>query len=475
MTTTPSRSRTNWPLLTNALLGTFLSGAAIRIFNIAMPSVASSLGTDIAGVSWAVLSFQFSNIGLSLVFGRIGDIYGHHRVYLTGYLVMMVASFLCATSTTILQLTAFRMMQGIGASMIGAVGRAVAASAVPEERGGRAQGLMTTAFHAGFLLGPSIGGIIIDALSWRWTFFFLLPFSGLGIFLTLLNRRPPAPRARQSVDYLGASLLVTSATLLILLLDRRLAGLLSSRDQLGLGMLLAASFVGFLFWEKRTPSPILNLSLFKIRMFTFSTVSLLTMAINYSLASFLLPFYLQDILGLTPSLIGFMFIAAPVFTVALGPLSGYLSDRIGPRLPATIGAICLALSLFLGTVLEAGSHWSLPVLILAVSGIANGLFNPANSAGMLGAAPRQHMGLASGTLLLMFGLGNTLGISLANFLMTAAFRIHTGSSAANLTTADPKAFVAALNDTFLITTGICFIAIILSALRGERRPPPPGQ
>jgi MFS family permease len=287
--------------------------------------------------------------------------------------------------------------------------------------------------------------------------------------LTLLNRRPAAPRAPQSVDYLGASLLVTSATLLILLLDQRLASLLSSRDQLGLGLLLAASFAGFLFWEKRTPSPILHLSLFKIRMFTFSTVSLLVMAINYSLASFLLPFYLQDILGLTPSLIGFMFIAAPVFTVALGPLSGYLSDRIGPRLPATIGAMCLALSLFLGTILEPGSHWSLPVLILAVSGIANGLFNPANSAGLLGATPKQHMGLASSTLILMFGLGNTLGISLANFLMTAAFQIHSGSSGTNLTTADPKAFVAALNDTFLIATGICFVAIILSALRGEQR------
>jgi MFS family permease len=242
-----------------------------------------------------------------------------------------------------------------------------------------------------------------------------------------------------------------------------------------LGILLAASFSGFLLWEMRTPAPILNLSLFKIRMFTFSTVSLLIMAVNYSLASFLLPFYLQDILGLTPSLIGFMFVAAPVFTVALGPLSGYLSDRIGPRLPATTGAVCLAISLFLGTLLEPQSHWHLPVLILAVGGIANGLFNPANSAGMLGAVPKQHMGLASSTLVVMFGLGNTLGIALANFLMTTAFRIHRGSPAARLTTGDPEAFVAALNATFLAAIGICLIAIVLSALRGEQRPIPPGQ
>ena len=467
--------RIHWILLGNTLLSAFLAGAAIRIFHVAMPTVANDLETDIVGVSWAVLAFQLSNIGLSLVFGKIGDIYGHRRVLGGGYLVMMIGSLLCGLSTSIGQLIGFRMIQGIGGAMVQPVGRAVAVEAMPEEKGGKAQGLMTTAFHSGFLLGPSLGRLIIDSMGWRWTFFFLVPFTVAGILLTSFDRGHSATPGRPSaVDYLGATLLVTSATTMFILLDRRTMNLMDPELRILLVLFLIASFSGFLLREARTTNPIVNLSLFKIRMFTFSTVSLLIVSTNYSLTNFLLPFYLQEVLRLSPSFMGILFMAAPIFTVTLGPVSGAISDRVGPRLPATTGTSLLVTSLFFGTLLRTDSHWMLPTLMLALLGLANGFFNPANSVGMISSVPKEHIGFATGTLNLMFGLGNIVGITLASFLMTTAFQKYTGTTGTLPTPTLPAAFVAAINYTFLVGTGIGLVAMIISAMRGVGTEPSRG-
>jgi EmrB/QacA subfamily drug resistance transporter len=465
-------ARIRWILLANALLGSVLAGAAIRIFIVAMPTVANNLDTDIVGVSWALLAFQLSTIGLSLVFGKIGDIYGHYKVLGGGHVVMMIGSLLCGLSATIGQLIVFRMIQGVGAAMTQSVGRALAAQAMPEEKGGRAQGLMTTAFHSGFLLGPSLGGLIIDSMGWRWTFFFLVPFAAAGVLLTALSwRHSPAPSRRSAVDYLGATLLVGSATILFILLDRRTMNLMDLELRILLVLILAASFSGFLFREAYTTNPIVNLSLFKIRMFTFSTVSLLIVSTNYSLTAFLLPFYLQEILRLSPSFMGMLFMAAPIFTVTLGPVSGLISDRVGPRLPATTGTSLLVACLFFGTLLSTDSHWILPTLMLALLGMANGFFNPANSVGMLSSVPKEHIGLATGTVSVMFGLGNLFGITLASFLLTTAFQMYTGTPATSPTPTVPAAFVAAMNYTFLVAIGIGLVAIISSAMRSVSTKP----
>jgi len=139
-----------------------MSGLASRIFSISLPTVANALDTDLAGVSWALISFSLTSLGLALVFGRLGDIYGRGRLYGIGFAIFALGSFLCGLSQNILQLILFRTLQGIGAAMTGSVSRALAAEAMPENQQSKVQGFMTTAFHTGFLLGPTIGGLIID-------------------------------------------------------------------------------------------------------------------------------------------------------------------------------------------------------------------------------------------------------------------------------------------------------------------------
>jgi MFS family permease len=218
------KARVNYLLLATALLGTFFSGTATRIVSISMPTIASSLATDLLGVSWALLSYQLSNIGLSIVFGRLSDLWGREKVFALGFLVFTASSLLCGLSQSLIQLILFRFVQGVGGAMLQSSSRALAAESVPEKLAGRAQGYMTTAHHVGFIIGPSIGGLMIDYLSWRYSFFFLVPIGICGTLLSLLNLKRRALNSHRravSIDYLGAALLFATTTALVMLLDRR--------------------------------------------------------------------------------------------------------------------------------------------------------------------------------------------------------------------------------------------------------------
>ena len=469
-------SRTNWLLLINAALGSFLAGTASRIFAVSMPTVASSLDTTIVGISWAVISFQISTISLSLVFGRIGDIYGRQKIFGLGFVVSAIGACLCGLSQNVFQLIGFRFFQGIGASMTQSQARALAMDSMPKESAGKAQGFMTTAFHSGVLVGPSVGGLIIDYVHWRAVFFFLLPIALVGMTLTLLNLKrgnrssvfTPAG-TDTAIDYLGAVLLVLTTVALIAIIDHRIMEIVGFELRIVIVVLFAGSFLGFLYREWTAASPILDLSLFRIRMFTLSGLSLLLVGVAQVMVGFVLPFYLQDILHLSPSFMGLLFISAPVFTVTLSPVAGWVADKVGPRLPSTAGILFLVLAAFLGGFLHVDSHWTSAVVVLALWGLATALFYPPNHAAMIGSVPAQHRGVATGAVYVMFGLGSTFGISMGTLLLTAAFRYYSGDASAIATPANPAVFVSAMNFTFFVAAIMGLVAMSCSAMRGTQK------
>lgn len=469
MTSVNVDSRVNYLLLATALLGTFFSGTATRIVAISMPTVAQSLGTDLLGVSWALLSYQLSNIGLSVIFGRISDLWGREKMFALGFLGFAVSSLLCGLSQTVLQLILARFLQGVGGAMLQSSSRALASESVTEDLAGRAQGYMTTAHHTGFILGPSIGGLMIDYFSWRWSFFLLAPVGFGGMLLALINmrRRKVAPqRHAGAIDYLGAALLFAITTTLVFIFDRRTHQIVGGLTKVFLFAVLGVSLVAFVAHEARTRSPFVNLELFKIRRFSFSVVSLLVVSICYALISFLMPFYLQDILRFTPTQVGILFMAPSVLTVALAPVSGYLTDRLGPRIPATLGVVFMIIALAVGGILRTDSHWLLPAVLIIVGAITNGIFNPANSTAMISMMPREHRGFASAVNHVTFGFGNVLGVALGGLCMSLAFEYHTGIKTLSLTAENPAGFVAALNTTFMAAIIFCVAGILTSALRG---------
>ncbi len=463
-------ARTDWLLLINAMLGNFLAGLSARIFLISLPTVAHGLKTDILAITWALISFQLASLSFSVVFGRLGDILGRPTIYGVGFITMTVGAFLCGISQNVLQLIAFRFLQGVGGAMIQSVGRVLAMEAMPQGSEGKASGLMTTAFHSGFFVGPPLGGLIIDYINWRGIFFFLVPIGLVGIALTYLrskvSRKPKAARQHLSVDYLGVMLFVISTVTLTLLLDRRAAEVIGVGHKGFLTLALGGALWGFLAHEYKAPSPIMNLPLFKIRMFTFSIIALLTLAIIHGLVDFILPFYLQEVLHLSPSLIGFVFLAPPIFTITLATISGHITDKVGPRVPATIGVIVAIAALLIGTNLRIDSHWILPTVMLGLAGIGTAFFSSPNHAAIVGSVPKEHRGFATGMIYTMFGLGNLVGISLGGTLLTLGFQYYSGLPGTTPNPENPSAFVSSMNVNYMVAIGIGLIALFASVMRG---------
>lgn len=458
-------------LLVNAIVGQFFSGVATRIFIVSMPTIAAALNTDILAVSWALIAYQLAGISLSVVFGRLGDIHGRHGIYGAGFVVMTVSTVLCGLATGVGWLIAFRLVQGIGAAMLASATRVLAMESMPEAAAGRANGYMTMSFHGGLLLGPPLGGLVIDLLSWRWIFFLMAPVGVLGIVLTALRLRSHAPaRADRPppVDYVGSALLVVLTVVLTLLVDQRSADLLGLGSKSVMALAVAVTLVGFVAHERRALDPVVNLTLFKIRMFTFSVLSLLAFSICNSVLTFLLPFYIQDVLHYSPSIMGILFLSAPVLTIGLAPLAGSLTDRIGPRAPASIGLAVVMGGFAIGTVLRVDSHWALPALLLACNGIGQGFYNTSNQTAIIGSVPRHYRGFATGLVQMAFGLGSLLGISLGGALLTVLFRRYAGLADATPTAELPEPFVAAMNATYAVCFVLIGLAVLASLMRGAR-------
>ena len=462
-------ARTDRLLLANAIMGQFLTGVATRIFIISLPTLAKALDADILAISWALIAYQFAGISLSVVFGRLGDIHGRYAIYGLGFAIMTVSFLLCGLAPNAMSLIVFRFIQGLGAAMIASATRVLAMEAMPEGSEGRANGYMTMGFHGGLLIGPPLGGLVIDLLSWRWIFFLLIPMGVTGVVLTLMRarRRRPAPVGHAaSIDYLGATLLIALTVMLTLLLDRRSAETIGAERTGVMALVLGATLLGFLAHERRAVNPVMNLALFRIRMFTFSSLSLLLLATTQSVLGFLMPFYIQDVLHFSPSFMGLIFLAAPVFTIGLATVSGRLTDRIGPRVPASIGVLMTMAAFAIGLFLRMDSHWILPTIMLGLVGVGSGFFNTPNQAAIIGSVPREYRGFATGMVQTIFGVSTLLGISLGGVLLTLAFRYYAGIADATPSAAHPQAFVAAMRVTYLACLVLLAVALLASQMRG---------
>jgi len=185
------------------------------------------------------------------------------------------------------------------------------------------------------------------------------------------------------------------------------------------------------------------------------------------MATFLMPFYLQDVLGLTPSFMGVLFLAAPVFTITCANVSGLLTDRIGPRIPASIGVLMTMAAFGVGVVLRPDSGWFWPTVLLALTGLGSGFFNAPNQTAIIGSVPREYRGFATGMVQTLFGMGSLLGISLAGVLLTVLFRYHSGNPDARPGAADPSAFVASMSAVYVVCMALMVVALLASLMRGR--------
>ncbi|TMA62876.1 MAG: MFS transporter [Deltaproteobacteria bacterium] len=431
---------------------------------ISVPTLATALDTDMLGISWALIIYQMAGIGLGVVCGRLGDIYGHHILYGCGMATMAVGSLLCGLSQNVLQLILFRFVQGVGGAMIQSSGRTLAFRAMPQGSEGRAQGLMAMSHQFGFFVGPPLGGFIIDWIHWRGIFFLLFLPSLVGIALsTITGRAVASPAARtRSIDWRGALLFLGLSILVTMLLDQKIAQVMGTGSQ----TLLALAFVGmlwsFIAQEKKIQSPMIDLSFFSVPAFGFGSLGLLMCCITQGLTTFVTPFYLQDVLKLSPSFIGLIFLAPSLLSMVLSPVSGALTDRIGARFLLILGVLVLMAAFLIGANLHADSHWILSAILLALTGIGSALFNTPSQAVMVSSLPKEHWGIAIGLINGIFGLGHMLGISLSGIFLTLAFRFYSGDPGTTPDPGDTQVFAASMNVTYLFALGLSVIPLLTS-------------
>jgi len=231
----------------------------------------------------------------------------------------------------------------------------------------------------------------------------------------------------------------------------------------------AATLTGFLVHERRAVNPVVNLALFKIRMFSFSVLSLLLFATTSSVLTFLLPFYMQEVLHQSPSFMGILLLSAPIFTISLAVVAGRLTDRIGPQIPASFGVAVLMGSFGVGMLLRTDSHWLWPAALMALTGVGQGFYNTPNQTAIIASVPREYRGFATGLVQMVFGVGSLLGISMAGALLTVLFRHHSGLPEATPTASLPGPFVAAMSGTYLVCLALMAVALVASLMRGGRR------
>ena len=384
--------------------------------------------------------------------GRLGDLRGHKDVYLIGFGIFGIASVLCGLAGSALTLSIWRGLQAVGGAMLMANSPAILTKSFPAAQRGRALGLQATMTYLGLVTGPSLGGWLTDLFSWRAVFFINIPVVVVAFLLAL--RFVPRDRGKsdraEPFDLAGALLFSTGLVLLLLALNQAHNwGWLSLPT---LGLLAASAFLlaGFVRVEKRTAHPMLDLTLFRRLNFSAATTSaVLNYVAIYSII-FVLPFYLIQGRSFSPSAAGILLTSQPLIMMVAAPLSGWLSDRIGTRLPAILGMIILSVGLFLLSRIGPETQQVYIAVSLAVAGLGTGIFISPNSSALMGAAPRARQGIAAGVLALSRNLGMVLGVGLAGAVLTT---VGGAGGEAN------AALFRGVQTTFLIT----MVAALLSA------------
>lgn len=461
-----------WYVMAAVAIGIFMATLDSSIVNVALPTLVRSLGADFPTIQWVILAYLLALATLLLGIGRLADMHGKKPLYTGGFVIFTIGSVLCGLSPTAGWLIASRVVQGVGAAMVLALGLAIVTEAFPSEERGKALGIAGSTVSVGIVVGPTLGGLLIETLSWHWIFFVNLPVGILGTLLALRYVPDVSPGEEQRFDYVGAG------TLFISLLALSLA--LTLGQELGFTappiLLLFATFGAFLIlfvWqERRHAQPMIDLRLFRNALFSVNLVTGFMVFVAIAGTIILIPFYLELVLGFPTGQVGLLMAVIPVGLGIVAPLSGALSDRVGTRPITVVGLLILVAGYFSMSTLTAGTTTVGFILRFLPLGIGMGVFQSPNNSAVMGAVPRRRLGIASGLLAITRTLGQTAGIAVVGALWAArVFTYVGGPVSGGATAANAAAQAQALHDTFLGLTAFILLALLLGlwGLRRERR------
>ena len=455
-------------------IGTFLSVVDHGSVLIALPNIERHFSTDLPTVQWVVVGYALAISVLLLPMGRLGDVVGRKQVYLGGFIIFVLAAAMGGFSPNLTTVIVAKIIQGIGSAMIQGNGMAAIISVFPESERGKALGAHLSVVGIGGIIGPALGGFLmsyISSLDWRIVFLFNVPVGVICIlasFLILTRDQPSQSEQRPTFDWMGA--ILSGAAMLFFLLvvsNGHRLGWASATITTG-SILSLALFVFFIWWELKICSPMLELRLFRRKLFALGALAGWISFLGSSVARFMMPFYLQRVLEYTPRQVGLFMMPPAVSMVVLGPLSGRLSDKFGWQ-PFTITGLALSAiaSLIFTLGLTEKTSLGLIILVLMLQSAGNGLFNSPNNSSILSSVERHRYGVTSALTQLIRNSANVVSIAVA----TTVVVLTMGSMGLqpSLDAVSPEVatgFIAGLHRAFALMTGILLIGIVVCFLRG---------
>ena len=466
-TTANTYGKNKWAILFTVLIMTFMACFDSTVINVALPVMQKSLHVDLNQIQLVASVYLSALCAALLICGRLGDMFGKTYLSQFGVLMFIIGSALCGMSHTLTQLLLSRAVQAIGGAAAMANNMGIITESFPEDERGRALGLYASFVALGMMCGPVIGGVIVSFLPWEYIFWINVPIGGLAFLIGFKTLPYVRPDHRDPFDLVGAILLVPAVMCMMSSITTAAEQGISS----GLIAELAIAAVCFVLLyavEKRHKYPLVDLRVFSDNIFVINSFVACISFFAIGATEILLPFYFQDACGFSPSIAGFLFAVIPLVNTFVGPVSGSVSDRIGAHIPTMVGLLIYSVGIALVGLLTQNSHIVVIVLALAFMSFGTSMFQPANNALFMGAAPADSLGFTGSFVMFVQNIGMAFGISGAMAVLYGQMSVAAGEKVAGYVVGHPEIFFYGFKRAMFFVAAVTFVGFVLTCIRYKK-------
>lgn len=448
------------PALVIAALSSFITPFMGSALNIALPAISREFEADAVHTGWLLTAYLLSSSVALVPSGRAADILGRKRFFTIGMGVYILAAALSAMAGSVGRLILCQMLLGVGSALIFGTAMAILVSVYPPDERGKVLGVAVASVYVGLSVGPFLGGLLTEHFSWRSVYLVNIPLGMIVLALAVIRLKGEWADARgEPFDYTGAVIYGVAIVCLMY-------GISSLPQHRALWLIPAGGLAlgAFIWREIHTPYPVFDMALFGAnRVFAFSSLAaFIHYAATFSMA-FFLSLYLQHVKGLSPEAAGLVLMAQPVVMAVFSPLAGRISDRIEPRIVASVGMGITSLCLLLFAGIRQHSDLGLITGLLAFLGFGYALFTSPNTNAMMGSVEKRHYGIASGSVGTMRLLGMTFSMGIA----TLIFSVFLGH--VQITETVFPEFMRGIRTAFFFFGCLCVVGTAASLTRGNLR------
>ncbi|HEU5374507.1 MAG TPA: MFS transporter [Ktedonobacteraceae bacterium] len=466
-----------WVVLAIIAIGFFMATLDASVVNISLPTIASYFRVPLSGaIEWVIISYLVVIAGLLLTIGRLSDMIGHKTLWSAGLVIFTLGSMACGAAPTLLVLIIARAFQGLGGALIMSVAPAMLTSAFPAEERGRALGMNAVSVALGTSVGPTVGGLITANFSWRWIFYVNVPLGLLGVITTLLVLKERRKRTVGRFDPGGALLLAVGLIALTLGLSFGQEWGWTSPTLLATLGISVMAFALLIAVEQHVADPIIDFRLFHNRVFVSANACLMACFLALFAVGFMLPFYLEDMRGLSLIESGLLLSPLPLMIALIAPFSGALADKIGSRWLVAGGLTLACIGLVLISQLNERSSVGDIIWRLVLTGVGQALFQSPNSSALMGSVERNRQGIAAGFMATCRVMGQSVSVALAGAIFTSLGGAIAGASLRHADHMPPQVvatlqntFTTAFHITFLVCACIAALGIFTALVRGKEQ------